>query len=226
MLDLIQRWRRRTRGRRSAASLRHKFLDMQPEIGPDLFIEVGAYDGSTSLAARRRLPHARVVAFEAHPTNHLRFSKELQHSASGVEYVHSAIADSVGNRPFRIILGSDDNQDMRSSLLGRTESKWEQIELSVPCTTLDEFFADRMPSRCCLWVDVEGASREVLLGASNILSVTEAILIEVEDRPFWHGQWLAEDVRKYLALFDLRTDGRDFEYRQQHNELFRRCSAK
>ena len=58
---------------RSAADLRKMFFALLPAVGPDLFAEAGAHDGSGARRARRLLPKARVVAYEGNPHNHARF---------------------------------------------------------------------------------------------------------------------------------------------------------
>jgi hypothetical protein len=46
------------------------------------------------------------------------------------------------------------------------------------------------------------------------------MFIEVEQYPYWSGQWLFWDVQKYLATHGLIPVARDFEYPHQFNVLF------
>jgi len=222
MLNILARRREKARRAQSVVTLRRQFMDLQNEIQPDLFVEVGAYDGSTALEIRKMLPNARVVAFEANQANHEHFTKTLKHADSNVEYVYSAVADTCDDRTFRISHTTGTGLSKRSSLLDRATPKHPPMEVTVPCTTLDVFFGSAMPTRSTLWIDVEGASRYVLEGASNVLSTVQSLLIEVEEQRFWEGQWLKSDVLAYLERFGLVPVARDDEYPGQHNVLLRR----
>jgi hypothetical protein len=108
----------------------------------------------------------------------------------------------------------------RSSLgILRNEATYDTVKVSA--TSLDSFFSPPV-SRCSLWIDVEGASSQVLRGARNVLSVAQSLLIEVEDRPIWQDQWLRSDVIKFLAMYGLTPSVRDFEWARQYNILFLR----
>jgi hypothetical protein len=71
-------------------------------------------------------------------------------------------------------------------------------------------------------VDVEGASGDLFAGAFRFLRHVESALVEVEEKSFWEGQWLAKDVVAHLAILGLRPVGRDYEYPHQYNIMFRR----
>jgi hypothetical protein len=60
------------------------------------------------------------------------------------------------------------------------------------------------------------------MGATQVLRNTTSILIEVEEREYWHDQWLANDVVKYLATFGFRLVERDNQYPDQYNCVFTR----
>ena len=65
----------------------------------------------------------------------------------------------------------------------------------------------------------EGASREVLTGAVNVLNKVDVLFVEVEDREAWEGQWLSKDVKDFLLTHDITMIGRDFQSMHQHNIL-------
>ena len=72
-----------------------------------------------------------------------------------------------------------------------------------------------------MWVDVEGATREVLTGADGFLANVDLVLVEVEEIPIWSaGQWLRTDVSEYLATHGLEPIARDQQSRYQFNVLF------
>ena len=102
----------------SAASLRDVFVDIQMTEQPDLFVEIGAYDAALSFEMRSVLPAARVVAFEANPYNFTRHSRTRLMRSSGVEFVHSAIAETVGEKSFKLV---SRRHNKKSSLLSRVK---------------------------------------------------------------------------------------------------------
>jgi hypothetical protein len=71
-----------------------------------------------------------------------------------------------------------------------------------------------------MWIDVEGASEQVLSNSNKTLKQSDSIFIEVEDFKFWQDQWLAEDVIKFLVSQDFIPIARDYEYEKQNNYIF------
>jgi hypothetical protein len=61
-----------------------------------------------------------------------------------------------------------------------------------------------------------------LTGGSRVLGAAECLVVEVETVPVWHGQWLASDVKEFLAKLGLGPVARDFERKRQHNVIFLR----
>jgi FkbM family methyltransferase len=214
--------------RQSVRNLRWRFIRLQKSIRPDTFIEAGAFDARISLAVRRRLPKARIVAFEANPFNFKAFSATGIHARKNVEYIHSAVSSASGTAVFKVLSDAKDGKSLMCSLLPLVDESRTYIDVTVPCTTVDEFFSAGLPARPSLWIDVEGANREVLTGAVAVLERAVCVLIEVEDRPMWAGQWLASDTIQFLQQFGLRPVARDRQTPHQYNILFLKdcCSAQ
>jgi FkbM family methyltransferase len=91
-----------------------------------------------------------------------------------------ALSEAPGPVSFLIQRGVTGGQH---SLLPRAEAP-DFETITVEATSLDAFFGDACRS-CCMWMDVEGASGNVLLGAKQTLKAVQAMLIEVEDRAVW-----------------------------------------
>jgi FkbM family methyltransferase len=218
MLSKLSRWR----GKHSAQRLRKRFLRIAAALNTDTFVEVGAFDGSVAIEARSILPRARIVSFEANPFNHAHFSTTLRHEEHNVEYRQYAISDSVGETTFSIAGAGEQGLSKKSSILRRlsTSAVAHFADVTVPCTTLDAFFESKRPSRMALWIDVEGATEQVLRGAASIMETVGVLLIEVEEEQFWEGQWLAGDVEAFLRAAGLECVGHDREYKAQENRLF------
>lgn len=191
---------------------------------PKLFIEAGAKMADTSIRVRSILPDARIVAFEASPENHALYSKTVQHEKHRVEYLHYALSDREGTIDFNIRVAAKGEpvpqNSGANSILVRSEPSTEYKKVAVPTKPLDDFFSDA--DTCALWVDVEGASKQVLTGASKTLSKALVAIVEVEDYEIWEGQWRAAKVIETMMDAGLVPIARDFEFKGQYNIVFLR----
>lgn len=209
--------RERDRSTRDLASLFFQLVDV---FQPDLFIEAGAKDGSASLRARKAMPTPRVVAFEGNPYTHARFKHRFEEPDQRVEYLHTALSDGIGKVTFNVRLREDGrpSADGQGSLMPEHEVRHRQV--TVPTTTLDDFFADSPYENCVLWIDVEGAQDAVLRGATKTLQRASVLIIEVEDRPMRGQAWLRPAIESYLYSLGLVPVARDFQSRYVYNIVF------
>ena len=209
---------------KSAAHLRASFFGYLKILKPALFIEAGAHDASTSVAVKKLLPSTRVHAFEANPYNYELFRKRPELANSDIIYEHAALSDAVGEIAFNVHRSYGETElppvSGRSSILERSDPNFSYEKVSVRSTTLDNKFSLSKDERCAIWIDVEGASRQVLLGSADLISRTDLLMIEVEDKAAWQQQWVTHDVVAHLLQSELYPVARDFEYRHQHNIVF------
>lgn len=211
---------------RSRQELIRLFFELQHFIKPKCFLEIGAHDASFSVEAKAQNPHSRAIAFEASPHNHRHFSSINDYVARGVEYHHLAVSDTNGSVTFKIqnsrggveapkVKGDD-------SLMSRSATDVGYELVTVDTVTLDTFLSDAETTGAdfSAWVDVEGATEKVFAGANETLSRTKSIFIEVEDRPYWRGQWLFRDIHRHLTERGFHPIARDFENAHQFNVIF------
>jgi FkbM family methyltransferase len=208
--------------RRSATELSLLFFQIARALEVDLFVEAGAKDASSSRRARRLLAPQRIVAFEANPFTFAEFERQHDNSAHGVEYLHLALSDAVGSVTFNVNTTPDGQprHDGQGSLLKPDVATAGQREVTVEATTLDRFFAADNFSRAALWVDVEGATGQVLRGARGVLDRSAVVILEVEERQYWESQWLRRQTVSYLYDRGLLPYARDFQSRYQYNIVF------
>lgn len=222
--DLTQPEARKT----SARQLRQVFLNINRALQPTVFIEAGAHNAATSVKMRSLVPDAQIVAFEANPHNHTKFAARQDFNALRIDYRLQALTDTIGPVTFKVLVQEGavmrKPDSGRSSLLPRTGDAARYEDVTVPGTTLDAAL-NGVAGRVALWVDVEGAARQVLGGAGATLARTDVMMIEAETRPFWQGQWLHTDICAHLMGLGLVPVARDFEYRYQFNLLFLRPEA-
>ena len=208
----------------SAGYVANYFHELIALTKPALFIEAGAYRAEASRRVKHDHPSARVVAFEANPYNHQRYADKLGFAAAGVDYLNLAVTDAAGPATFHL-RSREDGEQLRkvtgnSSLLRRQDSDTEYEDLTVEGVTLDGFFGSAAEEPVCLWIDVEGASGHVLRGATKLLRRTELVLIEVEEKLMWEGQWRSIDVIEFFLDAGFVPLTRDAEYNQQYNIIF------
>lgn len=209
---------------RSATYVSEWFHDLVDVLQPDLFIEAGAYRADASRRVRADHPDCRVVAFEANPYNYRQYADELDFAGLGVDYLHLAVTDSPGPVTFNL-RASQDGEELRkvtgnSSLLRRTATDVEYEAVTVEGVTLDDHFSASTAERVALWIDVEGAARQVLTGGQTLLKSADLVLIEVEEKHMWEEQWRSLDVIDFFLDHGFVPMSRDAEYDQQFNIVF------
>ena len=208
----------------SAGYVANYFHELLALTKPALFIEAGAYRGEASLRVKHDHPSAHVVAFEANPYNYQRYADALGFAAAGVDYLNLAVTAAAGPVTFHLRSHQDGVQLRRvtgnSSLLRREGSNTQYEDLTVEGVTLDGFFGSAAEEPVCLWIDVEGASRHALRGATRLLTRTEVVLIEVEEKLIWQRQWRSIDVIEFFLDAGFVPLTRDAEYSQQYNIIF------
>ncbi len=203
------------------------FLEQIALLRPRVFVEAGAHEAQTSLAVAAAVPDCAVVAFEANPYVHRKFAAGTDFAAHHVDYRHQALSSLPGEATFLVITDSaslaDDRVEGYNSLLRRAGGDWlgdvEYEEVTVAATTLDHEFADRA-GPFALWLDVEGATEQVLAGGREFLGRCDLLKVEVEETPFWQDQWLAEDVVAELRGHGLEPVARDTQTEEQYNVVF------
>jgi FkbM family methyltransferase len=218
---------RKIRTTGTSAELDRLFLEQVVLLRPRVFVEGGAHEAETSLAVAAAVPDCAVVAFEANPYVHRKFAAGTDFAANRVDYRLQALSNLPGEVTFLVITDSaslvDDRVEGYNSLLPRTGRDWlgdvEYEEVTVAATTLDHEFADHR-GPFALWLDVEGATEQVLTGGREFLGRCDLLKVEVEEKPFWQGQWLAEDVVADLREHGLEPIARDTQTENQYNVVF------
>jgi FkbM family methyltransferase len=170
------------------------------ELGIHTIVDVGASDGGFARQAREILPGARLYCFEplAEPFSRLqqRFADDGRVTA-----VNLALRDVPGTAEFH------ENESSGSSSLLPMEELHRQAypftarttRVSVECSTLDAFFAERTLEReIWLKLDVQGGERLVLTGGRELLRGTRLVYIEMSFYELYERQPLANDIVSLL----------------------------
>lgn len=197
--------------------LSETFEQIVTAIEPDLVLEVGAHDATFAKRMAQALPHAEVLAFEAHPGNVARFGPAAREA--GVAYHHLAMLEAPGTLELQVPLTGDGGERIGMGSL-RTLPDRDVATYAVEASSLDTFFpGDGRAS--AMWIDVEGAQHEVLSGGLALLERCKALYMEVESAEKWRGQKLFDDIAALLHGVGLRPALRDVQRRGwQFNVIF------
>lgn len=217
--------------------LRDAFFGLISALRPSVFCDIGANDGSTSLAVRALAIDCSIFAFEANPNIYAMHAAAME--KTDIEWLNIAITDKRGCIPVfapktltqayidgKIVpanITEQENTGKTSLLLRNEEATYERFD--VAGLSLDAFFIEREirmdARRAFLWIDVEGAALNVLNGAEAVLGATQAIFIETENFEFWKDQKGCVDVIEHLYKKGFQPVARDREYGDaQFNILF------
>lgn len=206
------------------ARVARQFLMMQKVLGTTCFMEIGAHEAQFSRNVRKEYPDARIYAFEANPHVYAQYHHNFPASPGPrIDYRHLAVGHEDGTTDFLLaaqIEGKDEPlESTRNSLLPRKGAGHSYHTVSVPITRLSTFVQREHleQERLCLWIDAEGATRQILEGAISILPQVTSMLLEVELEPVWEGQWTARDVMRWCHDHDLIPLLRDFARPKQYN---------
>lgn len=167
------------------------FMNIQKRLGPDISIEVGAHDADFSKEMLSL--NLEIFAFEASPYVYNRFKNEM----FGIDYINKAVSDTNKVIKFEIQPDPDPSIVGNNSIKNRNEVK-DYYYIDVESVSIDEYFKNKLFSNGALWIDAEGSSREVLLGAKDSIRSFSSIYIELELQDFWLDSWKRDDVIKYL----------------------------
>jgi FkbM family methyltransferase len=188
---------------------------------PTVVLELGAHEGEFSSWAKRRFPDAHCLALEANPYVHAEHRERL--AAEGVDYRHLAAADRTGTLTIHIPTAVDGRELTRTSrmasLAPHTRSAGDE-PVEVPAVRVDDLVELAPDDRVVAWIDVEGASQQVLEGGREVMARTDAVYIEVERDLAWEDQWLDVDVARYFDGLGKLPAMRDIQRPHQYNVLF------
>jgi FkbM family methyltransferase len=83
----------------------------------------------------------------------------------------------------------------------------EYLRTVVPSFSLDGIFDKEWLSKIdLLWVDIQGAERDMILGGSKALSHTRYLFMETEDRELYAGMALKSELLQMLNGWELIED--------------------
>jgi 2-O-methyltransferase len=185
-----------------------RLLPRRPTI-----IEIGAHDGSTTEGLRRLFPRGRILAFEPEPRAIVKF--RARPALKAVTLVESAVSDRNGETIFYCSGGRPpgyvgDEWDASGSIRKPTGviSAYPWIafnrQIVVPVVPLDdEVKRQQIDAVDLIWVDVQGAEKDVIRGASETLKRTHYLYTECIDYEEYENQLGLQELRDLLPDFEV-----------------------
>lgn len=209
-------WRRQT-----AALLRETFFEICDQLGTTFLVEVGAHGAETSI----RFMESRgrtALALEANPYTYEALTQFARNA--GVVVSNLAVSSETGMKTLNIPLDSDHTSlvSLTASLLDRVDSS-NSVQVSVQAATLDSILKETDERhKYVVWLDVEGATLDVLSGARSLLASGDLklLFVEVETVEYWQGSGTDSDVENFLARHGFVPLIRDAEFPDQYNVIF------
>lgn len=181
---------------------------------PNTLCDVGAFNGDETFRFASLQPEAEIFAFEASDLNYNQFwrGNERLKQFPKVSIINQAVTDYTGTVDFNVLEAEDHGGDWRraaSSLIETRADGLKARKITVPCTTLDDFFISRAidDRTFMLWIDVEGALDRVIGGARHVLERTIGMRVEVEWKQLWANQKLGPELKAMIEAHGFMVVG-------------------
>ena len=158
-------------------------------------IDVGANIGNISLYAASN-SQAKVFAIEANlkTFSYLQKNINLNKMEKSISAHNVAIGDKVGT----IMFENKRSDDMNSVAMSSAEISNNPSVITVPITTLDDLFLDKLKSVDLLKIDIEGYELFALKGAKEILKKTKIIFFESYESQYNKFDYGFKDIFRLL----------------------------
>ena len=199
------------------------FFEISDVLQCKTLLDIGAHNADISLkfvGSRER----KSFAYEANPNTFAKTFNSIR--THNIELINAGIGDHVGELKLHIPNKSKSGTAINSSFKQRSKPT-SYIEVLVPMTTLNEVRKNISTSaNIALWIDVEGFTKEVLMGGQDLLSDPKLriIMVELESSPFWHDQALAGEIDEILVRNEFCPIAVDCQAVNQFNALYVRKS--
>jgi FkbM family methyltransferase len=176
--------------------------------GPKIICEVGAADGTDTLAYAQRYAGCAIHAFEPLDYNIAALRKTTVSVSQRVESYEISLSDSAGTADFWVSGGlppgltpsGPTGWRYSSSLLPPREHTrvhpWCVFKKTlIETARLDSF---SIPHIDYMHIDVQGAELKVLVGAGRLLNSVQAIWLEVSTIEMYENQPLYNDISSFM----------------------------
>lgn len=200
------------KGKFTREKLLHQILkNEQPKI-----FDIGAHHGESVVFLKKVFPDAIIYSFEPDPESYSILSGT---QIDGVLYFNLAFSDLDGETNFyrnkishtnsllKVNKNSQDSIGINRALNENDTKYFENFnhKISVKTMSIDSFLSvNPLEQIDLLKIDVQGAERLVLLGASKTLSKVKVIILEISFYDYYEQQSSFLDVERIIAPFGFK----------------------
>lgn len=164
-----------------------------------VILDIGANIGTSSLYFSSINPQATIVAFEPHPDTYQRALVNLNYNNEASIFIQNY---GLGSSPgfFKMYELHSNNPGMNRILTSTTDLPYKTIEVRTLDSQIDSITNGSVDF---VKIDVEGFEKEVLLGATHILSKFHPVLfIELDDNNLKQNGSSAIDLIEFLKQYN------------------------
>lgn len=181
-----------------------------------VIVDLGAHHGEEVLWMDARLgPLGAYIGVEADPRNARELRDRLK-NCHGMTVIEAAISDHDGT----VTLHLCDNVTYQAKGSSSTHEPTGHLKYFEWCTfnencevkavKLDTLMSQgwlaTLPAIDLLWVDIQGAERDMIAGGTEALKRTQFIMIEAESVEMYEGQALKPELLALLPDFEVIED--------------------
>jgi 2-O-methyltransferase len=206
--------------RPSAGAMSKEYIAQLVRKRDPMILEIGSNDGGNTLWFLELFDAAKIYCFEPEPRAIERFKQRVGDRAN-VTLVEMAISDQTGTTTFhrstgqhasvssqRLAKGWDLSGSIRKPKEHLRIHPWIKFDetITVATSTLDEW-ADRQNIGIIdfIWMDVQGAEKDVIRGARRTLARTRYLYTEYGSFELYEGQASLLELVRQLPDFRLVT---------------------
>lgn len=179
-------------------------------------LEIGSNDGTDTMAFLSVMPQAKIYCFEPDPRAIARFKEHLAPHFEKVRLFEVAVSDRTGRIDFHMsdgeCAGLPEGWDLSGSIRRPEnhlkEFTWVKFSKTITVDTcrLDDWCAENGVKHVdFIWMDVQGAEGDVILGAPKILQETKFLYTEYSNKKLYEGQLSLKSLLALLPSFELVT---------------------
>jgi FkbM family methyltransferase len=191
------------------SAIRADFVQLCRAWAPQVIYECGSRDARDGVELARAVGARELHVFECNPPAVALCRKTLESDRSGLQWqlVPMAVADRSGSLKFRQVVPEFSQTSLPDGNIGGSSvftlnpdypgERLVQNEITVNSIALDDYAATHAPPDL-LWMDLQGAERMVLAGATSVLRHVKVIHLEVMFRPVYLGQPLFCEIDRLL----------------------------
>ena len=178
-----------------------------------VILEIGANDGQHSKAFLRTFPRCRLFCFEPDHRAIERWRARITNPRATL--FEGAIGATDGTAAFHMSAGREDQvrdgwcdsgslRPPKEHLRVHPDITFPRV-IDVPCLRLDTWLASAKLTRIdFIWMDVQGAERDVIAGGAEALAMTRWLYTEYSNKELYEGQANLAELCGLLPEFALR----------------------